>query len=365
MDDTTAKLFGLLKKEIGEDRVYHGDDLSMGSVAKYGVPTGIPELDLYLGEKGGYPAGKIIEFYGKPMCGKTTAALQAAAEWQKRGGVVTFIDTEQSYDIRRARELGCNTKEIIKVDARTIEEVFESIKSTLVTLKDTNFDKPFLFIVDSVNGVPTQADADGDLEGHAQVGFEAKQIKRGCRQINPVLDTVPCQPSIIFINHAVTQIGKMFGKQTESGGGLGIKFYSSVRLEFAPVSFVTDTKTKARTGQKIAVEIRKLKGAPVAYPKLQVTLNNADGFDKRFSLQVAMVATGFAKRPKGSSVVTVLPDTEHETQVKTTEWADWINNQEGGYDRVYLNWRNWAKTQGILNPWGNDVCLESSTSSSD
>lgn len=355
MNDDIAKLFKLVEKAVGTDedgdrKVFKGDDLSMGSVAKYGVPSGIPEMDLYLGQKGGYPAGKIIEFFGKPMCGKTTAALHAAAEWQKRAGVVMFVDTEQSYTPQRARELGCNPEEIIKVDARTVEDIFETIKNTFDSLKSSGFDKPFLVIVDSVNGVPTHSDVNGDLEHHERVGFEAKQIKRGVRQVNPMLDKIPCQPSIIFINHAVTQIGKMFGKQTDSGGGLGIKFYASVRVEFAGLGFFKD-KSGERLGQKVAVEIIKLKGGQLGFPKFNVQLNNRDGFDKYGSLMTAMIATGLAKRPKSSSVVTILGDTDLEVQVKTTEWKEWVDNQ-GGYDKVYGAWRDWASKAKILKPWG-------------
>jgi protein RecA len=359
IDEQTAALFKLLKKNIGpdedgHDRVFKGDDLSMGSVVKYGVPSGIPELDVFLGQKGGYPAGKIIEFYGKPMCGKTTAALQAAAEWQKRGGVVMFIDTEHSFDPTRARQLGCNPEAIIKVEARTIEEIFTHIKETIGTLGE-DYDKPFLIIVDSVNGVPTLSDAKGDLEKHERVGHEAKMIKRGCKQVNSILDKIKCQPSIIFINHAVTKIGVSFGKQTDSGGGLGIKFYSFVRLEFAGIGWDTmqsGAKKGARIGQKVQVEIVKLKGGIVEWPKFQIVLRNKDGFDKRNSLLTAMVSTGFAKRPKGSQVITILPDSESlKTQVKTTEWLDWLNNN-GGYDAVYMKWRQWAIERKIIQPWG-------------
>ncbi len=360
IDADTADLFKALKKNIGpdrdgQDRVFHGDDLSMGSVVKYGIPSGIPEMDLYLGQRGGYPAGKIVEFYGKPMCGKTTAALQAAAEWQKRSGGVMFIDTEMSYDPERARQLGVNTRNLSVVAARTIEEIFTIIKHGLKTLKDTKYEKPFLFIVDSVNGAPTQPDVDGDLEKHERVGFEAKMIKRGLKQVNPMLDKVPCQPSIIFINHAVTKISAMsFGKKTDSGGGLGIKFYSTVRVEFTGIGterMTVGPDKGAKTGQKIAIEIVKLKSGMLKYPKFNIVLQNEDGFDKRFSLRVAMIASQFAKLPKSAQVITILPGTAHETQVKTTEWNDWLRD-EGGYDAVYLKWRAWAIEHKFLLPWG-------------
>lgn len=357
MDDQLTSLFKLVKKDIGKDehgneKVFKGDDLSMGSVVKYGVPSGIPEMDIFLGCRGGYPAGKIVEFYGKPMCGKTTAALQAAAEWQKRGGGVAFIDTEQSFDPVRATQLGVNAAEVLKTEARTVEDIFTQIKKILDSLgtDEKGFDKPFLIIVDSVNGVPVARDAAGDLEKHEQVGAEAKMIKRGCRQVNSILDTIKAQPTIIFINHAVTKIGVSFGKQTDSGGGLGIKFYSSVRVEFAGTGWEKD-KDGARTGQKINVEIVKLKGGQIEYPKFKATLLNKSGFDKRGSLLSAMLVTSFAHRSKGSQINTILGDTAYEVQIKSSEWNDWLVEQ-GGYDVVYDRWRKWCVSRKILRLWG-------------
>ena len=356
MNDQIASLFKLVKKSIGDDenghgKVFKGDDLSMGSVVKYGVPSGIPEMDLFLGQKGGFPAGKIIEFYGKPMCGKTTAALQAAGEWQKRGGAAMFIDTEQSFDPLRTRQLGCNPEEVIKVEARTVEEIFTAILDTIKSL-NKSYDKPLLIIVDSVNGVPTIADAKGDLEKEARVGHEAKMIKRGCRQVNSILDTIDCKPTIIFINHAVTKIGgPAFSKQTDSGGGLGIKFYASVRIEFAHVGYNKDKTSGARLSQKVNVEIVKLKGGQIEFPQFQIALLNKSGFDKRGSLMTAMVASGFAKRPKGAQITTLLPDTAYEIALKSSEWSDWLESQ-GGYDTVYGKWRAWAVKQKVLFPWG-------------
>ena len=119
MDPRIEKLFNTVKKNDSLT-VFKGDDIKMGSVAPYGISTGLAELDLYLGRKGGLPASKVIEFYGKPMCGKTTAALQHAAEVQKREGLVIFIDTEKSYTPARARELGCVPENILKHEADTV-----------------------------------------------------------------------------------------------------------------------------------------------------------------------------------------------------------------------------------------------------
>ena len=349
MNDNIKKLFGLIKKDLGEDKVWHGDDLSLNSVPKYCIPSGIPELDLFLGQKGGYPSGKVIEMFGKPCCGKTTAALHAAAEWQKRGGVVMFIDSEHSWDAGRARQIGVNPEEVIVVPVYSVEQVFDTISDTLDTLKASKFDAPYLFIVDSANGVPTEKDAESDLTDNVMVGFEARQIKRGVRKANVKLDTIPCQPTIIFINHAIAVIGG-FGKQSAAGGGQGIKFYASVRLEFVHLGY--EKKGDEREGQRVMVNIEKLKGGQITFPSFKTVLRNKDGFDKYGSLRDAMIATGFAKRPKGSQIITLLPDTAYETQIKTKEWENWIINREGGYDGTYLAWRKWAIAKNILKPWG-------------
>lgn len=346
------KLFGLIKKDLGEDKIYKGNDLTMGSIPKYGIPSGLPKLDVYLGGKGGFPAGKIIEFYGFERCGKTTAALHAAVEWQHRGGTVMFIDTEMSFDPARARKIGVNPDvNFIRSAASTVEEIFEQILGTMDILEASNYQEPFLFIVDSVNGVPTKADAERDIQENERVGLEAKQIKRGIRKVNPGLDRLDCRPTVIFINHAVSKIGG-FGKKSDSGGGHGIKFYASVRLEFAHMGLTTDKKEGRRLGQKIKISIEKLKGGEIEFSGFDAELTNAHGFDKWKGLKEAMVATGFAYLPKGGKVITILKDTAHEAQVGTTTFAEWVEQQPGGYNAVYAAWRKWSISQGIIKPWG-------------
>jgi RecA/RadA recombinase len=361
MDEKFKKLFDLTKKNDALT-VFAGDDLSMGSVAPYGISTGIAELDLYLGAKAGLPASKVIEFFGKQMCGKTTAALQAAAEWQKRGGLVIFIDTEKSFDPKRARELGCVPEDIFKHEADTIEEIFKVMihyfgdidvetkkKSKKGTLDGADF--PVLVIVDSVTGVPTIADAQGDIDASDRPGFEAKQIKRGLKKVNPILSQLTCKPTIIFINHAIAKIGA-FGKKTDSGGGMGIKFYSTVRVEFTAISAIKNKTTGERLGQKIKVFIEKLKGGHLTAPDMTLDLTNDLGFDRYESLKLAMISTGFAARPAGAQVVTILPGTPHELQFKQTDFRKWV--EETSYDEVYNKWRKWCVKEGYLQPWGGD-----------
>ena len=61
------------------------------------IPSGSLGLDLALGI-GGLPRGRIIEIYGPESSGKTTLALHAIAEAQKRGGTCAFVDAEHALD---------------------------------------------------------------------------------------------------------------------------------------------------------------------------------------------------------------------------------------------------------------------------
>ena len=71
------------------------------------ISSGSISIDLALGI-GGYPKGRIVEIYGPESSGKTTLALHAIAEVQKRGGKAAFIDAENAIDPRYARNLGVN-----------------------------------------------------------------------------------------------------------------------------------------------------------------------------------------------------------------------------------------------------------------
>jgi len=349
IDPEIAELFNALKKDKDiAGLVWKGDDLSMDSIPPFGIPTGIPELDLYLGKRGGYPVAKIIEFYGFQMCGKTTAAYQAAAEWQKRNGIVFFIDTEKSFDPKRAAQLGCSSENIIVMEANTIEQVFSHIIDKILEPgKKAGLTRPVLIIVDSVNGVPTARDAEEAIDKNDQVGFEARQIKRGCRKINPILSDYEFNPTIIFINHAYAKIGGYGG--AESGGGHGIKFYATVRVCFTHISAVREKEE--RVGQKIAVQITKLKGGALDHDKLQLQLDNEAGFNKYLSLRDAMTATEYAYRAKSSQVLTMFYNTENAVDIKNADFKEWVE-ESGGYDAVYLNFRNWCIRSGFIEPWG-------------
>ena len=94
-----------IEKQYGKGSIMKlGDNSAHMNVET--IPTGSLSLDIALG-LGGLPKGRIIEIYGPESSGKTTVALHAVAEVQKRGGIAGFIDAEHapvSYTHLRAHE---------------------------------------------------------------------------------------------------------------------------------------------------------------------------------------------------------------------------------------------------------------------
>ena len=93
-----------IEKQYGKGSIMKlGDNSAHMNVET--IPTGSLSLDIALG-LGGLPKGRIIEIYGPESSGKTTVALHAVAEVQKRGGIAGFIDAEHALDPVYAKNIG-------------------------------------------------------------------------------------------------------------------------------------------------------------------------------------------------------------------------------------------------------------------
>jgi len=224
--NTTKKPEDLLNETLKNIRKQFGE----GAVMKLGertniavdvIPSGSLMLDVALGV-GGYPRGRVIEIYGPESSGKTTFALTAIAETQKRGGRAAFIDAEHAIDPVYAQRLGVDVDELILAQPDSGEQALE-IADMLV--KSQAID---LVVVDSVAALVPQAELDGEM-GDAQVGMQARLMSKALRKITGSLNKASC--SIIFINQLREKVGIVYGNPETTPGGRALKFYSSVRLE--------------------------------------------------------------------------------------------------------------------------------------
>ncbi len=185
------------------------------------VPTGSLSLDIALG-LGGLPKGRIIEIYGPESSGKTTVALHAVAEVQKRGGIAGFIDAEHALDPVYARNIGVDIDNLYISQPDNGEQALE-ITETMVRSGAID-----IVIVDSVAALVPKAEIYGDM-GDSHVGLQARLMSQALRKLTAAISRSNC--IVIFINQLREKVGVMFGNPETTTGGRALKFYSSVRLD--------------------------------------------------------------------------------------------------------------------------------------
>lgn len=185
------------------------------------ISTGSIALDIALGV-GGYPRGRIIEVYGPESSGKTTVALHAIAEVQKRGGYAAFIDAEHALDPIYAKALGVDIDSLILSQPDTGEQ---GLEITEALIRSGAVD---IVVIDSVAALVPEAEIRGEM-GDSHVGLQARLMSQAMRKLSGVLSKSNC--IALFINQIREKVGVMFGNPETTPGGRALKFYSSVRLE--------------------------------------------------------------------------------------------------------------------------------------
>ena len=214
------------------------------------IPTGSLSLDIALG-LGGLPKGRIIEIYGPESSGKTTVALHAVAEVQKRGGIAGFIDAEHALDPAYAKNIGVNIDELYISQPDCGEQALE-ITETMVRSGAVD-----IVIVDSVAALVPKAEIDGDM-GDSHVGLQARLMSQALRKLTAVISKSNC--IVIFINQLREKVGIMFGNPETTTGGRALKFYSSVRMDVRRIESLKQAGEVV--GNRTRVKIVKNKVAP-------------------------------------------------------------------------------------------------------
>ncbi|ABC83728.1 recombinase RecA [Anaeromyxobacter dehalogenans] len=214
------------------------------------VSTGAISLDIALGV-GGFPRGRIIEIYGPESSGKTTLALHAIAEAQRRGGIAAFVDAEHALDVGYARKLGVRTDDLLISQPDSGEQALEIVE-TLVRSGAID-----VLVVDSVAALVPKAELEGEM-GDAHMGVQARLMSQALRKLTGTISK--SSTIVIFINQIRMKIGVMFGNPETTTGGNALKFYASQRLDIRRIGAIKDGDSVI--GNRTRVKVVKNKVAP-------------------------------------------------------------------------------------------------------
>jgi recombination protein RecA len=252
--DAKAKALKLTLEKL-EKTYGKGTIMKMGDkpvVEVDAIPTGSLTLDIALGI-GGFPRGRIVEIYGPESSGKTTLAIHAIAQAQKKGGIAAFIDAEHAFDKNYAEALGVDTDNLLISQPDNGEQALEITENLI---RSGAID---IIVVDSVAALTPRSEIEGEM-GDSKMGLQARLMSQALRKLTATIGRTGC--CCIFINQLREKIGVMFGNPETTTGGNALKFYASIRLDIRKSGTSIKDKEGNVVGNPIKVKVVKNKMAP-------------------------------------------------------------------------------------------------------
>ena len=262
--------FAQIDKEYGKGAVMLLGESSGNKIEA--ISSGSILIDWAIGI-GGYPLGRIVEIYGPEASGKTTLALHAIAQAQRRGGVCAFIDAEHALDANYASNIGININDLIISQPDYGEQALDIAE---MLIRSGAID---IIVIDSVAALVPKAELEGDM-GDVHMGLQARLMSQALRKLTPVVHK--SKTVLIFINQVRSNINTMpFGPKETTTGGNALKFYASLRLDVRKIASLK--KDDVHFGNRVVIKVVKNKMAP-PFKKVELDLFFSEGINKDLDL---------------------------------------------------------------------------------
>ena len=235
------------------------------------ISTGSIGFDYQVLGIGGFAKGKLYELIGWEGTGKSTVCGHLAAECQKKGGKVVYIDGEHAVDKTYFKALGVNIDEMLLSQPSNGEEGFNI---AMEMMKTGEVD---LVIIDSDSSLIPKKVVDGEI-GDSAIGRKAMLNSNSYPKLKPVL--AKYNTCVVVISQYREKIGVMFGDPRTTQGGHALKFYSDCRIEISKSLSKDGTEV---IGNTTKIKTIKNKTYP-PYNKCQFDIAFGIGIDRKKEL---------------------------------------------------------------------------------
>ena len=180
----------------------------------------------------GIPIGQISQFHGESSTAKTVFATHILKEAQNKGYYSMLVDSENAYNPTFAKTLGIDPEKLIYSTPETLEDSFQVMEETILSIRETDPETPIVIAYDSIAVSPSKLEYDAEsYDGNNMQGAVRAKATGAClRKINPLMRKH--KVALIVINQLRSKVGVMYGNpDTMAAGGRSLDYYLGVNLK--------------------------------------------------------------------------------------------------------------------------------------